>query len=142
MPPQGRLGDRAENPADGHGRSCCLHDAIGPAVDGSPDVFVNYRKALRITDPGIHQDVRCCGPNTWNAAAGSPTVFINNRNAHRLGDETVHCGGVGRLIEGSPDVIVGDAGTAPELKFKPRKPAAAKATLPDRTPGPGTSGSP
>jgi len=28
--------------------------------------------------------------------------------AHRLGDMDTHCGGVGQLIEGSPDVIVGD----------------------------------
>ena len=102
------MGDKAENPADTHGKPCCAHDVIGPAIDGSPDVFVNSRKALRVTDPGVHSS--CCGPNTWNAAAGSPTVFINNLNAHRLGDETMHCGGPGKLIEGSPDVIVGDVG--------------------------------
>jgi uncharacterized Zn-binding protein involved in type VI secretion len=34
-------------------------------------------------------------------------VFINNIPAHRLGDTTQHCGGVGTLIIGSLNVIVG-----------------------------------
>lgn len=52
-------------------------------------------------------DAACCGPNTWNAGMGSGTVFINGKQAHRLGDMTRHCGGVGKLIEGSANVIVG-----------------------------------
>ena len=105
MPPQGRLGDRAFNPADAHGCPACPHPCIGPAVKGSPDVFVNGLMALRVGDPGKH--AACCGPNMWNAAKGSLTVFINNLPAHRLGDMTAHCGGVGNLIVGSPNVIVG-----------------------------------
>ncbi len=62
-------------------------------------------KALRIGDPGSH--AACCGPNSWNAAQGSGTVTINDIPAHRLGDQTIHCGGVGALIIGSPNVIVG-----------------------------------
>jgi uncharacterized Zn-binding protein involved in type VI secretion len=62
-------------------------------------------QALRVGDPGKH--AACCGPNSWNAAKGSGTVFINNIPAHRLGDMTAHCGGVGNLIVGSPNVIVG-----------------------------------
>jgi len=58
-----------------------------------------------VGDPGIHAP--CCGPNSWTATAGSGTVLINNMPAHRMGDQDTHCGGVGKLIEGSPDVITG-----------------------------------
>jgi outer membrane protein OmpA-like peptidoglycan-associated protein len=67
------------------------------------------RPALRLGDPGIH--AACCGTNTWKADAGSMTVFINGKPAHRMNDRTQHCGGIGRLIEGSPNVIV-DGGTS------------------------------
>jgi len=43
----------------------------------------------------------------WTATAGSATVLINGRPAHRMGDTDTHCGGVGFMIEGSPDVLVG-----------------------------------
>jgi len=105
MPPMGRLGDKSQAPADVHGCPACPHPVIGPAVMGSPDVMVNKRPALRVGDKGIH--MACCGPNTWTAAMGSATVLINNKAAHRMGDTDTHCGGVGMLIEGSPDVIVG-----------------------------------
>lgn len=105
MPPQGRLGDKSQTPADGHGCPACPHPAVGPAVQGSPDVLVNSRPALRVGDQGIH--AACCGPNMWTAINGSGTVLINNMPAHRMGDTDQHCGGVGQLIEGSPDVIVG-----------------------------------
>lgn len=53
----------------------------------------------------------CCGTNTWNAAQGSATVFINGKPAVRLGDQTKHCGGVGKMIEGSPNVVIGGSAT-------------------------------
>jgi len=105
MPPQGRLGDKSNVPADAHGCPACPHPCIGPAIAGSPNVHTNKRPSLRIGDPGIH--FACCGPNTWTAAAGSGTVFMNNIKAHRLGDRDTHCGGSGQLIEGSNNVIVG-----------------------------------
>ncbi len=105
MPPQGRLGDKAKAQADVHGCVACPHMVVGPAVQGSPDVIVNSRPALRLGDAGIHAP--CCGANTWSAQSGSSTVFINGKPAHRKGDATKHCGGVGKLTEGSPDVIVG-----------------------------------
>lgn len=71
-------------------------------------MLTNGLPSLRVGDPGIH--AACCGPNTWNAKTGSATVFINGRKAHRRGDLTKHCGGIGQLIEGSPNVIVGDLG--------------------------------
>ncbi|HLL25144.1 MAG TPA: PAAR domain-containing protein, partial [Kofleriaceae bacterium] len=107
MPPQGRLGDKAQVPADAHGCPACPHPAIGPAIAGSPTVLVNKRPALRVDDPGLH--AACCGMNTWTAIEGSAAVFINDKAAHRMGDRNRHCGGIGRLIEGSPNVIVGDS---------------------------------
>jgi len=105
MPPQGRLGDKSNVPVDAHGCPACPHPAVGPAIIGSPNVLVNTRPALRKDDTGIH--AACCGPNTWTAQAGSGTVFINNKAAHRLGDADKHCGGMGQLIEGSNNVMVG-----------------------------------
>jgi uncharacterized Zn-binding protein involved in type VI secretion len=111
MPGQGRLGDKANVPLDMHGCPACPHPAIGPAILGSPDVNVNRRPALRVDDPGVH--AACCGPNTWTATTGSLTVFINGKAAHRLGDKNRHCGGIGQLVEGSLNVIVGDSGASP-----------------------------
>jgi uncharacterized Zn-binding protein involved in type VI secretion len=105
MPGQGRLGDKSNVPADAHGCPACPHPCVGPAIEGSPDVNVNKRPAVRVGDHGIH--MACCGPNTWTAAKGSQTVMINNKPAHRLGDQDTHCGGSGQLIEGSTNVIVG-----------------------------------
>lgn len=105
MQPQSRIGDRSQVPADTHGKPCCKHSCIGPAQTGSPDVQVNNRAALRVTDMGIHS--HCCGPNIWIATQGSQTVLINNLPAHRQNDEDMHCGGQGQMIEGSEDVFVG-----------------------------------
>ena len=105
MPGQGRLGDKSQVPSDSHGCIACPHSCVGPAIQGSPDVKVNGKPALRVDDPGQHSS--CCGSNTWQAQAGSGTVFINNKAAHRLGDAVKHCGGDGKLIEGSSNVITG-----------------------------------
>jgi uncharacterized Zn-binding protein involved in type VI secretion len=94
-----------------HGCPACPHPGIGPAISGSFHVFVNKRPALRVDDVGIH--TACCSANTWQAKTGSETVFIDGRAAHRQGDRTKHCGGDGQLIEGSPNVIVGDTTTPP-----------------------------
>lgn len=94
-------------PLDVHGCPACPHPAIGPAIIGSPDVNVNKRPALRVDDTGVH--AACCGTNTWTATKGSMTVFINGKAAHRMGDQNRHCGGMGTLIEGSPNVIVGES---------------------------------
>jgi uncharacterized Zn-binding protein involved in type VI secretion len=106
MPGQGRLGDKANVSSDAHGCPGCPHPGIGPAIQGSVNVFVNGRPALRVDDIGIH--AVCCGANMWQAQQGSATVFINGKAAFRTNDPTKHCGGQGKLIEGSSDVIVGD----------------------------------
>ncbi len=93
MPGQGRLGDKAHVDADAHGCPGCPHPATGPAMSGSPDVFVNGRPAVRADDVGLHAP--CCGPNMWQASQGSPTVFINGKPAFRKNDQSRHCGGNG-----------------------------------------------
>ncbi|HEX8952668.1 MAG TPA: PAAR domain-containing protein [Polyangia bacterium] len=105
MPGQGRLGDQAKIDSDAHGCPGCPHPGVGPAISGSPDVYVNGAPALRQDDVGIH--AVCCGANMWKANAGSGTVFINGKAAHRKNDATQHCGGSGQLIQGSDDVLVG-----------------------------------
>ena len=105
MPPQCRVGDKSMVPADVHGCPACPHPAVGPAIKGSPNVMVNKMPAVRVTDQGKH--MACCGPNSWVAAKGSGTVMINKLPAHRLGDMDNHCGGVGQMIQGSTNVMVG-----------------------------------
>lgn len=104
MPGATRIGDRSNCPEDSHGCPACPHNVTGPAVSGSPDVFINETSALRVGDWGVHSP--CCGPNTFRAVQGSPSVFINGRQAHRVGDRDDHCGGIGSMIEGSKDVII------------------------------------
>lgn len=104
MPPASRVGDNANCPADSHGKNCCAHSVTGPAVQGSPDVFIDGKPALRVGDSGVHS--ACCGSNTWVTAAGSGKVLINGIPAVRLGDATTHCGGTGKMIEGSPTVSI------------------------------------
>jgi uncharacterized Zn-binding protein involved in type VI secretion len=88
-----------------HGCPACPHPAIGPAIQGSPDVHVNGRPVVRVGDKGVH--AACCGGNMWTAAAGSATVMVNNKPAHRQGDACTHCGGVGKMVEGSENVVTG-----------------------------------
>lgn len=105
MPPQARTIDLAFVPADAHGCPACPHPCTGPGVTGSPTVIVNGNQAMRVGDPGVH--AACCGPNVWVIATGSGTVYFNDIPAARLGDITIHCGGVGALIMGSANVVVG-----------------------------------
>ena len=105
MAGQARLGDQAKVDSDAHGCPGCPHPGVGPAIMGSADVLVNGRPALRKDDLGIH--AVCCGTNMWQAAAGSGSVFINGKAAIRNSDQTKHCGGAGKMIQGSDDVIVG-----------------------------------
>ena len=69
MKPQGRLRDAARCPIDTHGCPAGAHPVMGPAIQGSADVLVNGRPALRDGDRGIHY--LCCGSNSWKADGGS-----------------------------------------------------------------------
>lgn len=106
MPPAVRLTDMAACPNDAHGCTSCPHPTVGPAVGGSTNVFINSLPAIRLGDPGIHSS--CCGPNQWKTAKGSGTVYVNGKPQCRMGDKTTHCGGDGKLINGSPNVFIDD----------------------------------
>ena len=110
MPPVSTLTHQSRNPADGHGKICCSHSVIGPAVTSSPDTRAGSLGVLRVGDAGVHSS--CCGPNTWACMAGSASVFCNGRPVVRLGDATAHCGGMGTMVEGYATVLVGDGGGA------------------------------
>lgn len=103
---QGRVGDKGNVQACAHGCPACPHPAIGPAIIGSPDVLTNGLPSLRVDDFGMH--AVCCNTNFWTATKGAQTVFINGKAAHRMNDAQKHCGGQGKLVEGSPNVMVED----------------------------------
>jgi uncharacterized Zn-binding protein involved in type VI secretion len=103
MPAAGRVSDLGKVDKDAHGCPACPHVAVGPCIMGSTDVFINSLPACRETDIGMH--AVCCGPNMWTAAAGSPDVFVNSLALHRKDDKQTHCGGDGKLIMGSANVI-------------------------------------
>lgn len=88
----------------------------GKIVEGSPNVFINFRPAAYVTD-----QVQCgnhSGPEM--IAQGSTNVFINNRPAARKGDKTT-CDGT--IETGSDNVIIG-GGTATYLPITPEVPDA------------------
>jgi uncharacterized Zn-binding protein involved in type VI secretion len=75
------------------------------AVEGSPDVYINGRNALRKGDHfAAHGCPVCPAPVHGRALAdGSPDVYINGRKAGRVGDP-IDCGG--KVITGSGDVYI------------------------------------
>jgi len=120
VPAQSRVGDNSQVGADSHGCPACPHACIGPAVKGSPNVYVNDLPAVRYQDNGLH--AACCGSNTWVAANGSDSVYINGLPAHREGDDDDHCGGKGKMVAGSPNVFSGGGKTTRTYDSKPPKP--------------------
>ena len=73
-------------------------DGPSPAVEGSPDVFINGRPVLRVGDHFADGSM---------VTSGAPNVFINGRQAARLGDPVSEGGSV---AEGCPKVCMGDHG--------------------------------
>jgi hypothetical protein len=112
MPAAARLGDKAQVQADAHGCPGCPHPGVGPIVTGSADTFINGLPAARAdsTDLGVH--AVCCGANIFQCDKGSPTIYVNNKPLARMNDQTTHCGGNGKIIEGSPDVMADDGADA------------------------------
>lgn len=109
MPGGARLGDKAKG-TDSHGCKVCTHTVFGPAVQGSSNVTINGKPAVRKGDGGIH--MLCYRSNTWRATGGSSTVIVNGKPAFRLNDKTQHCGGTGKSISASADMIIRDSQTS------------------------------
>ena len=76
-----------------------------PAIEGSGDVFINGKPAVRVGDAYAAHGCGKCAPHGRNAAQGSATVNINGKPAVRIGD-SIHCGGNAQT--GSPNVFIGD----------------------------------
>lgn len=90
MPAVVRLGDNCS----GHGGF-----PPRPAIQGSPDVFLNDLSVVRVGDSfASHCDDDTC--HTGVAQTGSPDIFCNDKPVFRVGDN-VSCGSTGS--EGSPD---------------------------------------
>jgi len=106
MPGAVRLGDKAVA-VDSHGRRCCSHYVSGGSssiTGGSPNVFINGKNAVRLNDKARH--AACCGPNTFTHVKASDNVFVNGKGLVRLGDKTRHCGGIGKVVQASQNVLV------------------------------------
>lgn len=97
MPFVTRLGDV------GSGHAC--HFPPTDAVEGSPDVIVNGKPAVRVGDAyAPHACPTCPEPEHGRKlASGSPTVFVNGRAVGRVGD-AIDCGG--KATTGSSDVVL------------------------------------
>jgi uncharacterized Zn-binding protein involved in type VI secretion len=97
---------------------CPHHNVIGPAISASSNVFINGSPALRVDDIGMH--ATCCGTNMWKITQASAQVFVNNSQVVRQGDPTLHCGGIGKMVEASANVSDGSP-----LMMKPGSPFGA-----------------
>ncbi|MCL2724717.1 MAG: PAAR domain-containing protein [Polyangiaceae bacterium] len=97
--PAARLGD------NGSGHGC--HHLATPAIEGSPDIFINGRPAVRKGHAyAPHDCPRCKKPkHSRKLKEGSPTVFFNDQPAGRIGD-AIDCGG--KVVVGSPNVFIGE----------------------------------
>ena len=107
MPEAARVGDHAKGDPHAHGCPACPHPVQGPILTGCATVLINGLPAARVSDIGVA--AACCGPNMYEIKMGSNTVFIDGKAAARKDDMTLHCNtGNGKIIMGSPDVIIAD----------------------------------
>lgn len=76
------------------------HDVFPPskAVEGSPDIEINGKPAVRVGDNFEAH------PHERRLKEGSSSVWFNGKKAGRIGD-AIDCGG--KVMEGSPDVLIG-----------------------------------
>ena len=91
----------------GSGHGC--HFPPTPAIGGSPDVYVNGRKLMRVGDKYVPHPcvVGHSGPHDRALADGSKSVYVNGKKAGRKGDP-IDCGGNAQTA--SDNVYIGDKG--------------------------------
>jgi uncharacterized Zn-binding protein involved in type VI secretion len=97
-----RLGD-ISGAAAAQGSPCI---SGGPAITGSANVLINERPALRVGDEGVN--AICGHGHLWKAMVGAPRVLINDHLAHRQSDAAEHCNEMGKTLQGSSNVLIGD----------------------------------
>ena len=93
MPAVVRLGDVSTGHPDGY--------PSRPSTGGSPDVYVNGKKAHRVGDSwATHSN----GDHSHggSASSGSSNIFVNGKALCRVGDK-ISCGDT--MATGSPNVI-------------------------------------
>jgi len=105
--PAARLGDLG---------LCSKRKKTAPAIEGSNNVLINGR-------PAVRQGDAYAAPVGGVLASGSPTVFINGRPAGRIGD-TITGGWVDTT--GSPNVFIGSS--SPPGSRKPFREKCEKCT--------------
>lgn len=93
--------------ASRRGDLCTGHDDCSgrPAKEGSPDVSLNDKPALRVHDQLVPHGCAEHRSHPGKVSEGSKSVTINDRPAARIGDP-VDCGS--RMKTGSADVFIGD----------------------------------
>ncbi len=76
------------------------HDGFpaSKAIEGSPDIEINGKPAVRVGDAFEAH------PHERHLKEGSSSVWFNGRKAGRVGD-AIDCGGT--VEDGSPDVSIG-----------------------------------
>lgn len=105
MPEACRINDVTMGICD-DGHRCCPHYRGGKCTEGSPDVYINGRSAVRAGDKG---DSRCPHDGHFSFKGGSSRVYINGRRAIRTGDSAgcEKCDQAGEVTTGSRDVMIG-----------------------------------
>ncbi len=92
-----RVGSTANVPADSHGCPACPHNCTGPALTGTPPVFLNGTRLLPVGSTGRHKN--CCGDNTFVVTGGDAEVKFHGKPLAVKGSPTKHCGGVGKITK-------------------------------------------
>lgn len=100
-----RIGDNTSGICD-VGCDECPHGRTGTNSSGSPNVYINKKRAHR---RGDSIDIACAHGGSGESTGGSRSVFINKKAATRIGDGTVCmvCGQGGSHSNGSPNVFIG-----------------------------------
>lgn len=92
------------------GDKCSGHGDFKPreAIQGSPDVFINNRPALRKGDKwAIHSSG---SSHDGQLMTGSSSVFVNNKPLGRIDDQIGPFPCLSKVASGSPNVFVGESG--------------------------------
>lgn len=100
-----RIGDGTSGICD-IGCEFCPHSRAGTNSEGSPNVFINKKRAHRLGDTG---PCNCPHGGSFQSTAASKTVFVNGKGLTRVGDSTScqSCGMPGSHVAGSPNVFAG-----------------------------------
>jgi len=93
------VGMKAFAPAVSFGTPADPLPTIGVITTGSSHVLVNGQPAARVGDVGIQQSM---GTNSFKIISGDNSVLIDGRAAAKIGSKTDHGGGMGSIVEGSP----------------------------------------